>query len=150
MTGSLGKKLVRDLLQAKASFGAAILVVLLGVTLFGASYASYRNLLRSYQHSYDMLHFADFVSTISGAGSDLPARVADLPGAAGVETRLVGDVSAVAPGGESGGVVARIISVPVPKRPAVNDVKVYDGEYLSGGAERGVAGKQLRRVSQNP
>ena len=130
--GSLGKKLVRDLLRAKASFGAAILVVLLGVTLFGASYASYKNLLRSYLYSYDVLHFADFVSTIAGADDGLPDRVAGLPGAARVETRLVGDLSAVSPDGEISGVVARVISVPAPEHPAVNDVTVYAGEYLDG------------------
>jgi putative ABC transport system permease protein len=132
MTGSLGKKLIRDLLRAKASFGAAILVVLLGVTLLGTSYASYKNLLRSYEHSYDVLHFADFVSGMRDAGDDLPELVTGLPGIARAEARLVGELPAVTPDGESGGVVARIISVPAPAEPAVNNVLVYEGEYLTG------------------
>ena len=132
MGPSLRKKLLRDLLRARASFGAAILVILLGVTLLGASYASYQNLLRSYQHSYDVLHFADFVTGLRNAGDDLPDLAADLPGVARVEPRLVGELPAMTPDGDSGGVSARIISVPAPDQPSVNGVLVYDGEYLSG------------------
>ena len=51
----LQRKLLRDIAASKAQYGAVVIVILLGVAIFIASFAAYQNLYSSYESSYQRL-----------------------------------------------------------------------------------------------
>ena len=61
-------KLRRDLRRQSGQFGAIVLTIFLGVTLFGASYDAYRNLDASYQQAYEDFRLANL--TVSGGRTE--------------------------------------------------------------------------------
>ncbi len=154
-------KLRREIIRSPWQFTAAVLIMVLGIVMFSASYMSYLNLNESYQYSYEVLHFADYWISLPGlfprdAVTDAleaegvergEARlVLSLPAEVMSSTRpkayLLGvDLSVIEeylPRREEGPVrrepkrlELRILSVPDRGRPEVNDLLVVRGEYAS-------------------
>ncbi len=117
-------------------------MVVLGVTFFVSLYGSMANLRQSVDESYRDLHFSDLTVSFASA----PESVAqDIETVSGVD-RVAGRVNVEAPAafpGRSGDVIAaRIISLPVPERPAVNDLLITDGRYVSQGSSDEVLAEQ--------
>lgn len=121
------KKTLRDLLRQRGQVIAVGITIALGVALYVASAGAFLNLSTSYQHTYDRLHFADLVAT--GGDPTAVAQAALDAGADAAITRTQTD-----PPMEIGGIrlLGRVISVPDQGRPAIDDVDVIDGTYLSG------------------
>jgi putative ABC transport system permease protein len=126
----LRRKLVRDLAASKWLFLAVAAVVFLGVALFGASFLGYRNLKTSYDYTYETLQFADFTVSVVEAPLESVEEAASIPGVAAVTGRLNADMALTLPGEGNKKVLARVISLPLAERPAVNDVKVEEGSYF--------------------
>lgn len=133
----LQRKLLRDLLGARAQFGAVVLIIIFGVAAFVATYESYQNLYISYERTYDRLSMADYWITVDY----LPARATrdmnKIPGVT-AQGRIIGNVKIdlKLAGGQR--VEGRVVSLPAGAHPAINDVSVEMGSYFSPGGRREV------------
>ena len=129
----LQRKLLRDLKASKWQFMALSLVLVLGIASFGAMYTGYDSLDGSYRRTYETLKFADLTVNLAEAPAGVLDDVQNIPGVEAASGRLVRDVPLLKPRSEGELVVGRIISVPTPQRPQVNDVLIEEGSYLQGG-----------------
>jgi putative ABC transport system permease protein len=126
----------RDILARKGQFAALIVLVALGITSYVGFVDAYRNLSASADNAYEALKMADFTVSVSGAPTNVISKVEAVPGVKAAEARLVVDTGMDITEDNQGTV--RVIGVPVEHRPAVNDLLVEQGRYLS--SEDGVAG----------
>ena len=120
----LARKTVRELLASRAQSLALTAVVALGVTVFIAAIGAYQDLATSEATTYNRLRLADAWFRLDTTDEALADRIAELPGIAGVEGRLVVDTGLVV--GDDR-VRARLIGTRVTEPAAVNDVAVIDG-----------------------
>ncbi|MBI4216193.1 MAG: FtsX-like permease family protein [Chloroflexi bacterium] len=134
--GKLRLQLLRDLAVHKWQFGAATLVVALGVALFGGAYSSYQNLKASYAYSYQRLAMADYWLLVDEAPERAVSEIGALPGVAAAEGRIVREVPLHIPG--SAGVLARVISVPQERPASAIDLVLVEGSFFSGPQAREV------------
>ncbi len=132
---NLNRKLLRDLLAAKAQFGAVIAIIAIGIAAFVGIYESYQNLYLSYQYTYDLLSMADYWITVD----HLPARAVRemnlIPGVS-AEGRIIDNVKLDLALESGQRVEARIVSMPSTHRPGINNVEVQDGSYFTPGDRR--------------
>jgi putative ABC transport system permease protein len=122
----LRRKLLRDARRQRAQFLAIAVTVFLGVTLFGATYDSFRNLEASYDRTATDYRFANlFVA--GGDVQEIEEAFSDVAGIEALSVRAVADVPF-----ELGGtkLLGRVISVPVDRQPEVNQLEVLRGRYL--------------------
>ncbi|HEU5031091.1 MAG TPA: FtsX-like permease family protein, partial [Spirillospora sp.] len=128
-------KLRRDLRRRPAQLVSVVVLVMLGVALFGASYDAYKNLDSGYQRLFERYRFADL--TLSGGDTAAIARAAAAePGVAATAARTVADVPMRMPDGST--LVGRVVGMPAGSQPAVDKVKVLKGRYLDASAPAGV------------
>lgn len=106
-------------------------MVILGVTFFVGLFGSMANLRLSIDEPYRDLRFADLTISFQGAPRDVAEKLTAIPGVEAVQARLDLELPATFPGRNSDVIAARILSIPVPDHPAVNDVRVTEGEYLT-------------------
>lgn len=128
----LQRKLIRDFNTSRGIFLAVAVVILLGVAVFIAASMGYRNLKSSYDHSYEMLRFADFTIKVVEAPADIVDEMKSIPGVEAVTGRENTDIPFTIPGDEAKRVLVRAITLPSDSHPAVNDVKVEEGSYFQG------------------
>ncbi|MBK5230540.1 MAG: ABC transporter permease, partial [Thermoleophilia bacterium] len=122
----LRRKLVRDMRRQRAQYGAVVITIFLGVTLFGASFDAYRNLKASYAEAFTRYHFANL--TVSGGSTARIARLAaGTPGVQSVSTRTQTDLPIQI--GKSK-LLGRVVGMPRGVQPGVNRVEVTSGRYL--------------------
>ncbi|NKZ08741.1 ABC transporter permease [Actinomadura latina] len=131
----LNVKLRRDLRRRPAQLVSVVVLVMLGVALFGASYDAYKNLDAGYQAAFHKYRFADLTLT-GGDTAAIAEEASARPGVAAVAVRTVADVPLRMPGG--GTLVGRVVGFPAGSQPAVNRVKILDGAYLDPAAPQGV------------
>jgi putative ABC transport system permease protein len=118
-------------------FLAVLVTIALGVMLFAASYDAFLNLESSYNGTYDRLGFADI--TVTGAGDSFPAEAARVGGVATVETRRVADV----PFRIGDDVLhGRLVGMPPGSQPAINQLDITAGDYLSAVVPEGLVAEQ--------
>uniref|UniRef100_UPI001FA6EA63 FtsX-like permease family protein n=1 Tax=Actinomadura litoris TaxID=2678616 RepID=UPI001FA6EA63 len=131
----LGVKLRRDLRRRPAQPLSAVVLVALGVALFGASYDAYRNLDSGYRRLFAGHRFADL--TVTGGDTAAIARdAAARPGVEAAVARTVADVPMRMPDGST--LVGRVVGLPAAAQPEVNRVKVLKGAYLDPAVPSGV------------
>lgn len=129
---ALDRKLVRDVLQMKGQTLAISLVIAAGVATFVMSLSMLESLERSRDTYYDRYRFAEVFANMKRAPRTLEARIAEIPGVARVQTRVVVDVTLDVEGLDEPA-VGRIISVPGTARPVLNDVYLRSGRYIEPG-----------------
>jgi putative ABC transport system permease protein len=129
-------KLLRDALSARGIFLGVALVIFLGVAFYGAAYMAFQNLKSSYDYSYQTLRFADFTISVSGAPANTISELESIDGVTAVTGRINTDLPLTIPQGGKTAVLARVITLPAPDRPAVNDVKVENGVYFQNEQEQ--------------
>lgn len=134
----LSRKLLRDARRHRAQFIAVAVTIFLGVTLFGASYDSFRNLTASYSTTATEFRFANL--TVSGGDIDAYAEQAvATEDVESVQTRTVLDVPVEAEGTK---LLGRIVGLPAGDQPDVNRVRILEGSYLVEGVPDGVLVEQ--------
>ena len=122
----LRRKLWRDIRRQRAQFIAIALTIFLGVTIFGATYDSFRNLQASYESTSTEFRFANL--TVHGGDVEAFADLAaSRPGVESVEMRTVADVPMRV--GDTK-LLGRVIGVPGGSQPGVNQLDVLDRAYL--------------------
>ncbi len=135
MVGILFTKLRRDINRGKKQFIAVVVTVFLGVFLFGASFDAYQNMVASYDQMFEDLSFSDM--TISGGDTTAILEGSQsISGIAASDSRIVADIPFQMDDGHR--LVGRLIGMPPDEQPAVNQVDVLEGDYLSSGQPDGV------------
>ncbi len=118
---------LRGLLTHKFQFAALTVIIMLGAALYVAMVSAFDNLGGSYQRTYDELRFADYTVGVRSAPQEAAAAVRRLDNVAAAEGRLVLDTGLLHD--DSHPIHARLIGLPLDRRPAVNDVLVQQGAY---------------------
>lgn len=134
MLSALDRKLLRDLRQMLGQAVMIALVVSAGVATFIES----RTLLTSLEITRDQFYaeydFADAFAKAKRAPNAIKQRVAELPGVARVETRIVEAVNLDVPGLDEPA-VGQLISLPEGFEPSLNRVYLRRGRELSPGRD---------------
>lgn len=130
---TLNTKRRRDFVQQRWQFIAVLLTITLGVLMFAASYDAYRNLEASYTGTYDRLALADV--TVTGADAGFADTIATVDGVSVVEQRTQLDPPMRV--GEDV-FIGRVVTMAADQQPAINQIDVVDGSYLTSSRPDGV------------
>jgi putative ABC transport system permease protein len=134
MISSLDRKLLRDMSQMKGQVFAIALVVAAGVATFVNSRTILHSLEITRATFYERYRFAEVFARVKRAPDSLIERLRDIPGVAQVETRIVESVTLDVPGLDEPA-VGQLISLPVTREPALNQVYIRRGRPLSPGRD---------------
>jgi putative ABC transport system permease protein len=129
---ALDRKLLRDLWNMRGQALAICLVMACGVAMFVMSMSTLESLENTQQSFYDRYRFAHAFTRVKRAPKSLAASVAEIPGIAEVQTRIVIDVILDLPDfiePASG----RLISVPDRTAPNLNQLYLRRGRWLEPG-----------------
>ncbi len=129
----LDRKLLRDLWHLRGAFAAVALVVASGIALFVSLRSMHGYLLGAQRDYYASGRFADVFATAERAPLRLGEKVREIPGVAAVETRIVAEALLDVPGLEEPA-TGRLVSIPVPRRPTLNDLHLRRGRWPAPGA----------------
>ena len=128
---ALDRKLLRDLWQIKGQAFAISLVIGAGVAMWITYLSAFDSLRLTQSAYYDRYRFADVFAGLKRAPWRLRERIAEIPGVAQVETRVVVDVTLDVEG-LAEPATGRLISIPARRRAMLNDVVIRTGHYLDG------------------
>lgn len=134
MLSSLDRKLFRDL---RSHWGQAIaisLVIAAGVANFVNSQNTLRSLESTRAAFYERYRFAEVFASAKRAPNSLKARLAEIPGIARLETRIVEGVNLDIPGLDEPA-FGQLISVSDTRRPLLNNLYLRRGRWLTPGAD---------------
>src|SRR5947209_2510 len=132
MIRALDRKLLRDVWEMKGQTVAICLVIACGVATFVMSLTTIRSLSITQSTYYERYHFADVFSQVKRAPKTLEARIADIPGVARLQTRVVADVTLDVPG-LAEPAVGRLISLPDRGEPVLNRLYLRSGRFPEPG-----------------
>ncbi|HRF59816.1 MAG TPA: FtsX-like permease family protein [Fimbriimonadaceae bacterium] len=127
MSGVLARKIVREVFRSIGQYASVACLVTLGVAFLVGSYSVYRNLVASYEGSYDKLGFEDFSIRFHSAPSRVVDRVRALPGIAAAEGRLVEETALEVEGIAHTKIVGRVIGIPTERPLTTNRLRLIAG-----------------------
>jgi putative ABC transport system permease protein len=127
---ALDRKTLRDLWQMKGQAVAIALVIGCGVALFTLSKSMIYSLELTQTTYYQRFNFAEVFASLKRAPDALAERIAEIPGVARLETRIVIGVNLSIPG-ETEPATGRLISVPDTREPLLNQVYLRRGSWLT-------------------
>jgi putative ABC transport system permease protein len=131
---ALDRKLVRDLWQMKGQAVAIGLVIASGVAVFVMSLCTLGTLRKTQEAYYERYRFADVFAHLKRAPNSLAERIAELPGVARVQTRVVVNVTLDVEG-MAEPAVGRLVSVPDRQAPGLNGLYLRSGRYVEPGRD---------------
>jgi putative ABC transport system permease protein len=134
MISSLDRKLLRDLSQMKGQSFAIAIVIAAGVATFVNSRTILHSLELTRSTFYERYRFADVFARVKRAPDAMADRLAEIPGVAQVETRIVELVTLDVPGLEEPA-VGQIISIPVTRPSRLNQLYLRRGRQLEFGRD---------------
>jgi putative ABC transport system permease protein len=132
---AINRKLLRDLLHMRGQALAIAAVIGCGLAVFIGAQNTLWSLSSSRDAYYDRCRFAEVFASLSRAPISLADRIADLPGVAAVEHRIVEAVTLDLPDLDEPA-VGKIISLPDRASPRVNDVHLLRGRLPEPGRGR--------------
>ncbi len=127
---ALHRKLVRDLYQIRGQALAISLVIAAGIAMLVMSLSTLASIRWSKDAFYERYGFADVFAQLKRAPWGVAERIAELPGVAAVEARIVFDVT-IDVEGMAEPAVGRLISVPNVGRPRLNGLHLRRGRWLA-------------------
>jgi putative ABC transport system permease protein len=125
---ALNRKLLRDLWEMKGQALAIAAVIAGGVTMFVTYLSNFDSLQRTLNQYYESERFADVFANATRAPERLASRIAEIPGVAVVDTRVVADVALDVPG-MTEPATGRLVSIPARRRPLLNAVSLRRGQW---------------------
>jgi putative ABC transport system permease protein len=134
MISALDRKLLRDLSQMKGQVFAITIVIAAGVATFVNSRTMLHSLELTRSTFYERSRFADVFSRVKRAPDMLEERLAEIPGVAQVETRIVHLVTLDVPG-LAAPAVGQLVSLPVTRPPRLNKLYLRRGRDLQFGRD---------------
>ncbi len=129
---ALDRKLFRDLWGIKGQATAIALVIAAGVTMYVTYLSAFDSLRRMQASYYQEQRFADVFANLKRAPLSLRSRIAEIPGVADLETRVVVPVN-LDVAGLPEPATGRLISIPGRRRPMLNDLVLREGRYVDPG-----------------
>ncbi|MGB5713893.1 MAG: FtsX-like permease family protein [Waterburya sp.] len=129
---SLDRKLFRDLWHARGQVIAIATVVACGIAIFVMARSTYTSLILTQNTYYNEYHFARVFASLKRAPESLKIQIADIPGVAQTQTRIVVDVTLDVPGLPEPG-TGRLISIPEQQELMLNEPFIRKGRYLEPG-----------------
>ncbi len=134
MLSALDRKLFRDLSQMKGQTFAIAIVIAAGVATFVNSRTIVFSLELTRSTFYERYRFADVFARVKRAPDAMVERLAEIPGVAEVETRIVEQVTLDVPG-LAEPAVGQLISLPVTRPPRLNQLYLRRGRQLTVGRD---------------
>jgi putative ABC transport system permease protein len=131
---SLDRKLFRDLWQARGQVIAIALVVACGIASFVMARSAYTSMTLTQNSYYHEYRFAQVFTSLKRAPETLKQQIADIPGVAQTQTRIVVDVTLDVPNLPEPA-TGRLISIPETRVAMLNDLFIRQGRYIE--ANRG-------------
>ena len=128
----LNRKLWRDLVRLRGQALAIALIIASGVALLVMSLAAAHSLGESADAYYDRYRFADVFASVTRAPVGIARQLADIPGVQLVEPRIVEQATIDVAGFEEP-VIAALVSIEVPYRPALNHLALRSGRFPEPG-----------------
>ena len=129
---AIHRKLFRDLWQIKGQGIAIAAVIGVGVAMLITYLSTFVSLERTRDAYYDRYRMADVFAMAKRAPNHLERRIVEIPGVAGVRTRVVADVTLDLEG-VTEPITGRLVSIPEVQRPMLNDLVLIEGRYLEPG-----------------
>ena len=126
------RKLFRDLWHVKGQAAAIGLVLACGVSMLVMSLTTLHSLSLTMDRYYDAYRFAHVFCHVKRAPQGLSERIADIPGVAQVQTRVISDVNLDMPD-MAEPAIGRMVSIPEQRRPMLNDVHLRQGRWIEPG-----------------
>src|SRR5205085_6528047 len=126
---ALDRKLLRDLWNLRGQATAISLVLACGVGTFVMSLSTLGSLQHTQLAYYERYRFADVFARLKRAPESLAGRVAEIPGVARVQTRVVVDVNLDVPR-MTEPAVGRLISIPERPAPGLNELHLRQGRWV--------------------
>ena len=133
MVSALDRKLGRDLWSLKTQVLSIALVIASGIAGFIGSFSTYGSLRWSRENYYDSARFAHVFAYAKRAPQSLAARIAEIPGVAEAETRIVRDAQ-LSLAGVTPPMVARLIGLDFAHPPGMNRLTLTRGRWPAPGA----------------
>ena len=127
---ALDRKTLRDLWHMKGQAVAIALVIGCGVALFTLSRSMLHSLELTQTTYYERYHFAQVFASLKRAPDALAERIAEIPGVARLETRIVIGVNLSIPG-QTEPATGRLVSVPDTREPLLNQLYLRRGSWLT-------------------
>jgi putative ABC transport system permease protein len=131
---TLDRKLLRELRRHWVQVTSIALVMACGtMTIMGlrSTLASIRRARDEYFVAY---RFADVFAHLQRAPAALAPRLAQVPGVAAVETRIVRDVKLDVPG-VAEAATGHVVSIPEVRRPMLNELYIRSGRWIAPGRD---------------
>ena len=140
-------KVLRDLWHLRSQMAAVAVVMACGIAMF-VSLRSMHGWLRDTQtRYYEAYRFADVFANARRAPASLQRRLAAIPGAAAVRTRVVMDVTLDLPGLDEPG-TGRLVGIPETRAPMLNDLYLRSGRWIEPGqADEVLASEAFARAN---
>jgi putative ABC transport system permease protein len=126
----LDRKLLRDLNNIKGQVLAISLVIGAGVAMFIMYLSAFHSLRLTQTTYYDRYRFADVFLSLKRAPLSLRDRIAEIPGVARADARVVVDVTLDIEG-LAEPASGRLVGIPIPHQPSLNDVFLRRGRFPS-------------------
>jgi putative ABC transport system permease protein len=127
---ALNRKLFRDLYHLRGQAVAVSLVIACGVATFIMSFATMESLRWTQETYYQRYRFAQVFAPLKRAPDAVERRIAEIPGVAQVETRVVADVTVDVEGFREP-VTGRLISLPEQPAAGLNQLYLRRGRFAA-------------------
>jgi putative ABC transport system permease protein len=131
---ALDWKLLRDLLGMRGQVVAIVFVMVAGVASYVSMASVYDTLQGSLELYYREYRFADGFASVRRAPEQVAERLREVPGMAGVETRVAAFVRLQVPGFDDP-ITGQINSVPEGRQPGLNQLYLRKGRMVRPGME---------------
>ena len=129
---SLDRKLFRDLWHARGQVIAIALVVACGIASFVMARSAYTSITLTQNTYYNQYHFGQVFASLKRAPEPLKVQIANIPGVAQTQTRIVVDVTLDIPNLPEPG-TGRLISIPEQQVSTLNEAFIRQGRYIESG-----------------
>ena len=137
MVSALNRKLARDVWHLRGQILAVALVVMCGIATFVTMRGMYETLMRERLEYYSAYRFAEVFAHLKRAPDSVARLIAQIPGAATVETGIMLEVTLDVPD-LAEPATGLVVSVPDGGRPGLNDLHIRRGRYIEPGARNEV------------
>jgi putative ABC transport system permease protein len=131
---AINRKLLRDLWRIRSQALAIGLVIAAGVAIHVLLMSAYASLQLTQAAYYERYRFAHVFASLERAPLSVAREVTGWPGVAGVEARVVAEVTLDVPD-NTAPVSGRLMSLPEEGVPAVNDVFIASGRRPTPGRD---------------
>jgi putative ABC transport system permease protein len=128
----LNMKLLRDLWLMKAQALAIAMVVAAGVSMYVMYLSNFSSLRETRDAYYQRQRFADVFASLKRAPLRVAGDIAAIPGVSSLEARVIATVTLDMPHMDEPA-AARLVSIPVDRRPRVNDLFLRRGRWIERG-----------------